>query len=79
MNKILSLSNLKALMIEKTNANLSVLAKFFDEDPLLIQQMLAHFIKKGQVIEKQLTPHCGTSCQSCPVSDTVLYQWQTHA
>lgn len=74
----LSLVNLKALIIEKNTVNLSSLAKNFQEDPVLIQQMLAYFIKKGQLVEKRLTPHCGTSCQSCPVSDTVVYQWQTH-
>jgi hypothetical protein len=61
--------------MQKNNVSLSELAKSLQEDPMVIQQMLYHFIKKGRVVEKRLTKHCGSSCQSCPVNDTVIYQW----
>lgn len=72
---MLSLVKIKEYLIGKPSVSLSDFAKTFNEDPLFIQQMLSHFIKKGVVVERRLTKHCGSSCQSCPVSNTILYQW----
>ncbi|MFN7096256.1 MAG: FeoC-like transcriptional regulator [Gammaproteobacteria bacterium] len=74
---MLTLTNIKQLLTQKNQISLAELAKTYQEDPLVIQQMLYHFIKKGSVIEKRLTKHCGTACQQCPLNETVIYQWQS--
>jgi hypothetical protein len=37
--------------------------------------MICHFIHKGCVVEKRMTPRCGTSCQQCQLAKTVYYTW----
>lgn len=73
---MLTLSKLKEKLMEKSSVSLAELAKTFQTDPVDIQHMMNHFIKKESVIEKRLTKHCGSSCQQCPVNETILYQWK---
>lgn len=72
---MLTLQQLKHYFIANQNASLATLSQQFAEEPVFIQQMLEHFIKKGCLIERRLTKQCGSVCQKCPVNETIVYQW----
>lgn len=72
---MLTLSILRDYIRDKKRVSLSELAQAFAESPDMIQSMVYHLIYKSVVIEKKLTPHCGTKCQQCPMMSTIFYCW----
>ena len=62
---ILSMITLKAYLKEKQRASLTQLANAFGEQKSVIEGMLSHFIRKGQLRQ---CPVGSKACKGCPMS-----------
>lgn len=72
---MLSLVNLKQYIQKNKSCSLKQLSQFLQEEEIQIQMLIQHLIKKGLVCERRLTSKCGSQCQRCEFSVTVLYEW----
>jgi putative ferrous iron transport protein C len=70
------LLQLKSYLMAKEAVTLEELAMHFDEDPNVIQDMLEHFIRKGQVIKKVPNARCDACTITCGLEHLSVYQWQ---
>lgn len=73
---MLSLRTVKQHLQANKAVSLSELSTLLQEDDQTVQCLLQHFINKGQVCMRTLTPSCGSKCSRCPMSTTLLYEWQ---
>jgi hypothetical protein len=70
---------LKAYLMTHNIVRLEELARHFNEDPNVIQDMLEHFIRKGQVV-KQIPSAAG--CDDCAMKCSggfeqfTTYEWK---
>lgn len=73
---MLSMITLKAYLKQKQRTSLTQLANVFDEQQTVIEGMLSHFIRKGQVRQCELN---GKACKGCPLScarlNTLIFEW----
>ena len=73
---MLSLSQVKQHLQTHKMASLGELSALLQEDDQTVQYLLQHFINKGQVCCRTLTPNCGSKCAKCPLGKTLIYEWQ---
>jgi hypothetical protein len=69
---------LKSYLMTHNSVRLEELSNHFNEDPNVIQDMLEHFIRKGQVIKQTPTPACDNCTMGCSggLEQFTIYQWQ---
>jgi putative ferrous iron transport protein C len=70
------LLQLKSYLKEKGIVSLEELAAYLDEDPNVIQDMLEHFIRKGQVVKKVSSDRCDTCTMHCGIDLLAVYEWK---
>jgi putative ferrous iron transport protein C len=71
----MTLVELKQYMMKVRITSLSSLSLYFNTDPLLLRQMLTHWVRKGCVKQCLKTPSCGTTCGKCSPIATEIYEW----
>lgn len=76
---MLTLSTLKQYLQAKHAATLAEISLSFAEEASVVECMLMHFIKRGQVKCIRKTVHCGTTCHQCAFATTDVYEWQDQA
>ena len=69
------LSQLKQYLVRAKVANVLALAKRFQTEPEIVQDMLAIWERKGKVRIAPMNSACGSRCQKCPPEATMMYQW----
>ena len=72
---MISLVELKAYLQARQQFSLAELSIHYQEDAGFVEHMLQHFIRKGQLRSRSLTPKCGTKCTDCDPSSTTLFEW----
>ncbi len=71
----MSIIALKNLIRERKVANLLSLINYFNTDKAIIEPMLQTLVCKGCIKKCTKKPACGSSCQSCSIELTEIYQW----
>lgn len=71
---MLTLSLLKQYFQTRQVATSEAISSHFDEHPDLIERMLQHFIRRGQVKKKEFQSAC-SSCRGCDQGRAPLYLW----
>ena len=75
---MVKLHDLKSHLQTQKRASLASMVVLFNEDALTLEQMLQHFVLRGQARVCRLTSQCGKTCHQCPVADTIAYEWVVH-
>lgn len=69
------LLEIKNYLAEKKVSNLQEIAFHFKRDPLVMRDMLAHWVKKGVIAQVDKPQGCQTSCVQCRPELVAVYQY----
>jgi len=72
----MSLASVRTFLKTKQIVSWQVLKAAFAEDEDMLQAMLQYFISRGQLHSKAATPKCGDKCNSCDLSQLLVYHWR---
>ncbi|WP_333824566.1 FeoC-like transcriptional regulator [Pinisolibacter sp.] len=75
---MLTLSALRAHLVERGSASLDELALHFDADPAAVRDALGRFEAKGRVARLAETARCG-SCSGHDCHATEIWEWREGA
>jgi putative ferrous iron transport protein C len=71
----MNLVEIKQHMMQVKITSLANICAYFNADPVMLRQMLGHWIRKGCVRQCLQTPVCATTCGKCSPMVTELYEW----
>jgi len=71
----MNLLDIKHRMTEVKIASLSSLCVYFDCESAVLRNMLAHWVRKGKMIQCKKNPKCGVKCGACSPLTTEIYEW----
>jgi hypothetical protein len=71
----MGLLDIKNYMMKVRMASLSSLCIYFNSEANVLRDMLAHWVRKGNLRQCMKTPKCGVKCGQCSVPQTEIYEW----
>ncbi len=73
------LSEIKEYLQSQKQASLKDMATKFDVSESALQEMLAHWERKGRIFRLEnahCSNPCNQGCSSCPLQCLMIYQWK---
>lgn len=70
---------IKAYLEKNQRANVSELARYCHTTPENMHSLLAHWERKGRVMQCAQPTHCGKTCHLCQPALALVYCWVTPA
>lgn len=72
---MVSLSELRFFLSQRGAVPLMDMAHHFHHDPLVLRDMLSHWVRKGKVRVTTAQAACQSHCSGCGSGPTELYEW----
>lgn len=71
------LLDVKQYLRERAVCNLQELSLHFQRDPVVMRDMLSHWVKKGVVVKDQKPITCGIKCVQCKPDVAEVYRFNS--
>ena len=72
----MNLIDVKNYLKQKSVSNLQTMAIHFQQDPELMRDMLAHWVRKGVIAIEEKPVQCGVRCVQCKPEVTAVYRYR---
>ena len=70
------LIDVKNYLKQKSVSNLQTMAVHFQRDPLVMRDILAHWVRKGVIAIEEKPVSCGIKCVQCKPEVAEVYRYQ---